>query len=61
MSVAKKNINFSIGMSGQNSIVGFDDSSSNLGSGIGREFKFGFLECRGFLPSCFHLELFEEK
>ena len=31
-------------MSGQNSIVGFDDSSSNLGSGIGGEFKFGFLD-----------------
>ena len=44
MSVAKKNINFSIGMGGQNSIVGFDDSSSNLGSGIGGEFKFGFLD-----------------
>ena len=44
MSVAKKNINFSIGMSGQNSIVGFDDSSSNLGSGVGRELKFGLLD-----------------
>ena len=43
MSVAKKNINFSIGMGGQNSIVWFDDSSSNLGSGVDIEFKFGLL------------------
>ena len=30
-------------MGGQNSIVGFDDSSSNLGSGVDIEFKFGLL------------------
>ena len=29
-------------MGGQNSIVGFDDSGSNLGSRIDGEFKFGF-------------------